>query len=251
MRYISLPNLPRQPVKLAVVDGRISSKVEESLIKHGVNIIKTLKYPLIYDAISQHPDIMLHHVQDKRIIYAPGTSADLLNQLKAYGFELIRGETVLSAKYPGNVAYNVLRIGRLAFHNTKYTDSVLKSELYKIDVEIVDVKQGYSKCAVSIVNENSIITADVGIARTAERKGIDVLLIEPEANILLPGLNNGFIGGSTGLIDENLWAITGSIETLKSAEKIKDFLGKKNIKIAELSDEAIIDIGTILPIITG
>jgi len=45
---------------------------------------------------------------------------------------------------------------------------------------------------------------DRGIAKVAEKKGIDVLVIEEDA-ILLPGFKNGFIGGSTGLIDKEKW----------------------------------------------
>lgn len=248
MKYINIPNLPENSVKLAIVDGRINNKLQNKLLENGVNLILTKYHPALYQSISYHPDIMLHHISQKDIIYAPGIHLDTLNELNTLGFNLIKGESELSNKYPGNIAYNVARVGYFAFHNIKYTDSVLKNELTKLDVELIHVNQGYSKCSISIVDNNSIITADRGIAKAAAKKHVDVLFIEQEESITLPGLANGFIGGSTGLLNKNEWAISGNVKALKSHKIINDFLNSRNIKITSLSDEPIIDIGSIIPL---
>jgi len=250
MNYIENPNSPQKPVTLAVVDGRISTDMEQGFTRLGVRLIKTEKYKGIYEAISYHPDIMIHHTGGEQIVYAPGTPSGVLDDLKHAGFHLMAGSTWISSEYPFNIAYNAARVGRFAFHNLKYTDTVLRDELEKMGVELVHVKQGYTKCSISVVDGSSIITSDAGIARVAESRGVEALLIEPEKDILLPGLNYGFIGGSTGLLDKNTWAVTGSIEKLKSAHKIYDYLAAKAIEIVTLSDGQIIDIGSVIPLLT-
>lgn len=249
MNYISIPNIPKKGVKLAVVDGRISPGLKTGLLGRGIELITTQAHPVLYPAISFHPDIIFFHLGDRKLIYAPDTSENVITKLKDKGFELIKGETVLTRKYPGNICYNAARVGNIVFHNTKYTDRIIKENLYNIDVELVHVNQGYAKCAISVVDENSIITMDKGIAKVAERKGLDVLVVE-EDGILLTGIGCGFIGGSTCLIDEKKWGITGDIGGLKSASKIYDFLSEKEIEIVCLSKEQVTDIGSIIPLIT-
>ena len=250
MKFIEIPNLPTKLVKLALVDGRISNDIEGVLIKKGIDLIKIKPIKSLYNAISCHPDTSIHHLGNEKIIYAPGINESVLASLANYGFNLIRGNSSLSYSYPGNIQYNVARVGNFAIHNTKYTDRLLLEELEKAGVKVIHVKQGYAKCSVCVVNDKSIITADNGIAKVAYLNNIDVLLIEDDDNIGLPGLNRGFIGGSTGLISRNKLAITGNIFKLKSANKIIKFLKSKNIEIEMLSRHKIIDIGTIIPLFT-
>lgn len=247
MKFIDIPNIPEKEVVLAVVDGRISNSVESGFADYGIQTIKTKAHPCLYDSVAFHPDMFLHHIGGKNLVYAPGTSRDTIRDLKEYGFELIRGETELEYKYPGNISYNAARVGKFVFHNTKYTDKILRDFFSKLDVELVHVNQGYAKCAISVVDENSIITMDRGIAKIADKKGLDVLVIE-EKNILLPGLGYGFIGGSSGLIGKNKWAVTGSFETLESCGEILNFLNKKGKKIISLSNQQVVDIGSLIPI---
>lgn len=248
MKYINTPNLPDGPVTLAVVDGRIKENMEEKLLSFGIKLVKTRKYSAVYEAISYHPDIILNHIGGNSIVYAPGTDNNFLKELAELGFQLIIGETFLKDKYPGNIAYNAARVGDYVFHNKKYIDPVLMNELKKRDIELLHVNQGYAKCSIAIVNEKLIITADSGIARVAERKGIETLLIEQDENILLPGMKRGFIGGSSGLINNHTLAVTGNFDSLKSSEKIRKYLNKNGIKPVSLSDEITMDIGSILPL---
>jgi len=248
MNFINVPNLPQKMVRLVLVDGRISPEIEEALRNKGINVIKTLNLQGVYEAVSCHPDIMLHHLGGKRVVYAPGTHGDVLAALRNYGFQLVKGSTGLSFKYPYNIAYNAARVGGFVFHNLKYTDPVLKRELVNAGIEPVHVNQGYSKCSVAVVDSRSIITADAGIAGAAGKKGIDCLLLEPDEGIVLPGLNCGFIGGSTGLISSNKLAVAGEISFLKSFHSILEFLNKRGIEVISLSQGHVLDIGSIIPL---
>ncbi len=247
MKFIEIPNIPEEKVVLAIVDGRINNSLEKGFSAKGIQIVKTKLHTSLYKSVAFHPDMFLHHIGGKNIVYAPGTSEDTVRELEGYGFQLVRGEAELENKYPGNISYNAARVGKYVFHNTNYTDNILKKFFSKLDVELVHVNQGYAKCAISVVDENSIITMDRGIAKIADQKGLDVLVVE-EKNILLKGLDYGFIGGSSGLIDKNTWAVSGKFESLESCLKIIDFLYNKGKTIISLSDQQVVDIGSPIPI---
>ncbi|KNY29591.1 DUF6873 family GME fold protein [Pseudobacteroides cellulosolvens] len=249
MNHIKLPNLPEGKVKGILIDGRISKKITDSLMKMEITPLKTECLSEMYEAVSCHTDIMLHHIGGNRIVHAPGINSNLLDRLTSLGFQMIKGETVLSTKYPANIAYNAARVGNYIIHNLKYTDKILKKELENEGVEFIDVKQGYSKCSVCVVDKNAIITSDKGIGEAASKKGIDVLLIEPDENIVLPGLNMGFIGGCTGKIARDKMVVSGDLTKLKSFVDIVKFANSHGVKVVSLSDEKPIDVGSIIPVL--
>lgn len=250
MFFVTNPNLPENPVGLAIVDERISSEAESELGILGVKILKLQPHGSLYTAVCSHPDMMLHHIGGETIIYAPGTDTKLLDVLRAYGFVLLEGKSVLSPAYPADIAYNVARVGRRYFHNLKYTDPVIKKQLERLGAEPVHIEQGYAKCSVLPVDENSIITSDKGIAKVAEKEGLEVLLVDCGRSIQLPGLNYGFIGGAGGMLGNLTCVLNGSMGKLRCYDAISAFLSKKNIIIKGLSDRQVTDIGSILPLMT-
>ncbi len=250
MGFVEIPNLPQKPVCSVIIDGRVSKEIENGLKNLGVETIRTSAHKAVYEAISCHPDVMLHHLGGNRIVYAPETPEHFLDRLSQMGFDLIEGKTYLTDRYPWTIAYNVARVGRFAFHNLRYTDPVLRDELINLGAELVHVNQGYTKCNVSVVDEKSIITSDIGIAKAARKRGIDVLLIPPKENIKLAGFDEGFIGGSTVLLNRDRWAVAGSIHSLNSSDLIISFLGKRGITAVSLYEGPVMDIGSILPVKT-
>lgn len=245
-RFISTPNLPENNTSLVVIDGRVSKEIEATLYNLNIRIIKTEKIST-YEAISYHPDIMLHHLGDSKIIVAPNISNKLVYKLEDEGFEIMVGRTLVEDKYPKDVAYNVARVDDKAICNVRYTDEVLLNELTKRNAKIIDVRQGYSKCSISILNENAIITSDRGIFEILINHGVDILLIQP-GHVELKGLNYGFIGGATGLISKNVLALCGCIDYHPDSEGIKRFLSKHKIKYVELSKTPLLDYGTLIPL---
>jgi hypothetical protein len=249
MAFMTNPNLPEKAVSLAVVDERISFRAEDGLKALGVKVLKLQPHRGLYPAVSGHPDMQLHHIGGKIMIYAPGTDQTLLDALASYDFTLITGESILTPLYPADIAYNVARVGSWYFHNLRYTDPVVRGILERMGIEPVHVEQGYSKCSVLPVGKESIITTDAGIARAAEKKGLEVLLIDYERSIRLPGLDHGFIGGAAGMLGKAACALNGNIRRLDCFNDFSSFLLKNNIKIAELSNEQVTDIGSILPVL--
>ena len=248
MQDISNPNLPKGKVTYVVIDGRADNDILKSLSALNINAILTQRHPDVYEAISYHPDIMLHHIGFNRIVVAPNTPQPLIDSLENLGMKIIAGATKLKEKYPATIPYNVARVGKFAFHSTKYTDPVLRRLLEEEGVLLIDIKQGYTKCLTCIVDERSIISSDAGICNAAKEVGIDTLLIEQDEAISLKPFNMGFFGGATGLVSPNTLAVTGNIKNMKSFAIIEDFLKMRGKKLAFLSNKGAIDLGSILPI---
>ena len=247
MEYVKKANLPNKKVSKVIVDYRISKESEKTLNKIGIDCIKTVKCKYVYDEINGHPDIQLLHLGDNNVIVANNLFNEYKEILEKLHFNIVSGETTLKEKYPLDIAYNGCIIGNIFVHNLKYTDKILLENLKQMGLNLVNVNQGYSKCSISILNENNIITSDIGIEK-ALSKYINVLYIEDETNIVL-GNMKGFIGGASGLISNDIWCINGDINRLKNCNKILDFLKLNKIELLCLNNSEVVDIGSILPII--
>lgn len=247
-KIIKNSNLPDNKVAKILIDKRMPEKMKKSINDMGIETLEIDSHPYLYEAVSCHPDMVLHHVYDNIIVYEPMLNICIINALKDIGFEMVPGDSRLKPYYPHNIAYNVAAVGKFAFHNLKYTDPVLKQLLEKNNIKLIHVNQGYSKCSVCIVDENSIITSDKGIHKQAVKHGIDSLLIPPQKSIVLKGVDFGFIGGATGKLDKDKLGICGSLINLEAHEMIENFLKRRGIHIIELENGDVYDVGTIMPI---
>lgn len=245
--YVLAPNIPEERVKIVVIDYRADKDIVLTLNNMGIETIKTECCNELYDAINGHPDILMHHVGGNSIVLAPNIYNKMALKFIKKGFAVTKGAAWLLRNYPQNIAYNVLRIGKYAFHNTKYTDRQIRLLYEEMDIKLIHVNQGYTKCSVCVVNENAAITSDIKIAKTLELYDIDTLLIKP-GDIELIGLNYGFIGGASSLISKSEIAFTGCISHLKDYKRIINFLDAKGVKVILLSNKKIIDIGSIIPL---
>ena len=247
MSFLKTPFIPEGRVSLAIVDYRISPIIEENLNKSGIECIKTVRCPELYEAVDGHPDMLMLHIGGNRIILAPNVYEAMTPILAKKGFAVTKGATWLGRNYPGNIAYNVLIVGDVAFHNIKYTDAEVIKALEKENLEILNVSQGYTKCSVCVLDSRTIITSDQKLSRIAERYGIESFLIK-SGGIELKGLNYGFIGGASGLLSEKQIAFTGSLESLEDSRELIDFINSKGFKIITLGEKSLVDYGSILPL---
>lgn len=238
--------IPKIKSPTLIVDGR-ATKIIKNLKKNKFRVIPTIKCNELYDAISYHPDIVIHPLDDDTLIIAPNVHEYYREYLKNTGIKIIKGETWLRDKYPKNIAYNVARVSNYAIHNTRFTDEKLKYYLEKKGISFINTNQGYSKCSVANVGKNSIITSDKSIYKAVTKHHIKALLIE-QGYIELSGLNYGFIGGSTGLIDEKTILFSGKYDHHPSKNEINKFLKKNGVKPIFISNEKIIDLGSIIPL---
>jgi len=239
------PFIPIKKANIAIVDGRIDDEIENNLKSLGLKVIKTIKCEEVHESIAYHPDIVLHPIDYDTLVVAPNVFEYYKDKLKKMGIKLIKGERFLGREYPEDIAYNVGRLSNIAVHNFKYTDEVLKFYLKKQNLSLIDVKQGYSKCSLAIVNERAAITADIPIYKKLRSLGFDILLIEP-GYISLEGQKYGFIGGTNGSLSNNESIISGVIDNHPNKNEILNFFKKNKVKLIFLSKKPILDIGTII-----
>lgn len=239
------PFIPLNKANLVIVDGRISDEIENNLKILGLKVIKTIECKDVDKSIAYHPDIVIHPINHNTLMIAPNVFDYYEDIFKSTNIKLIKGETDLNCKYPADIAYNVGRLKNFAIHNFKYTDEKLKYYLTKENVEFINVKQGYAKCSIAIIGQDSAITADYPIYEKLKQIGFNILLVEP-GHILLEGQKYGFIGGTCGSLSSNLAVISGTLEDHPNKEEILDFYKKNKIELITLSNNKILDIGTII-----
>jgi len=235
----------KNKLQLAIVDKRIPQTIENNLNNIGVNIIKSTACSNTYDAIKYHPDISVCKLNYNNIVVAPNVYDYYKEVLKPYGFNVICGESTIKNKYPYNIHYNIVILKKFAIHNFKYTDKVILDYIEKNNIEKINVSQGYCKCSICVVDDNSIITSDEGIYKEVIKHDIDCLLIE-KGHIDLFELNYGFIGGCSFLLSNNELAFLGNIKKHPDYDKILNFVKSKNKKLISLSNDKLIDLGSVI-----
>lgn len=247
LRFLEEPFIPKSKVKIMLIDGRTQEHILNKLSSFGIDFILTEKCPSVHESLSYHPDIQLHPLGNGKFVVCPELFQSLSNKLSKFGCEIVCGTNSLKSNYPEDIAYNVARIGDVCLHNFKYTDPIIRNYFQDNMLQTANVKQGYSKCSVSILNKSAIITPDKGIHETALKTGIDSLLIS-SGYVTLEGMSYGFIGGCTGLISPDLLAITGSLKNHPDCREILSFAKKHKVDILFLSETTPVDLGSLIPI---
>lgn len=222
---------------MILIDSRIRDIEYKYLIEELKE--KVEKLPLsndVYEEISGHSDIFYTKINDE--IYA-APNASIVKP------EFILGNELVEKEYPKDVKYNICQIGNNII-GSKYADLSL---INKINIF---VKQGYTKCSISVTGSNSCITSDKGIFKELEKHNIDVLYIE-ENNIHLLDKNgniskmNGFIGGASAVINDT-FILFGDINKFneENQNKIIKHLKRYNLKLKYFENLPIIDYGGII-----
>ena len=198
----------------------------------------------VYSSISSHPDIFIFPVDGKTLIHSPEIPESFIKNLDKAHFGLIRSQASPFGKYPDTAPLNAARVGRFIFHNLKLTDAGIKKNAEKFSLHMLHVDQGYTRCSVLAVGANALITSDKGIAKESERAGLDTLLIRA-GNILLPGENYGFIGGSSGTMPDSSIIFLGDVSSHPDFRGIATFLKKHSVAFKYLPHLPLFDGGSL------
>ena len=193
-----------------------------SYLEKNDNEICFIKDNNSYNAVKTHADMCMCQFRDK----------------------LFKGDLrKIGKKYPKDIIYNAVVVGKYFIHNLNYTDPELIKTADKLNLIKISVNQGYTKCNVLPVGDSAIITSDKGIEKIC-RGILDVLLIE-KGHILLPGMNYGFIGGCSGEICNEI-IFNGNLEKHPDFNKIIKFIEKRGKRAKWFTNYPLTDIGSIL-----
>jgi hypothetical protein len=247
MKFIETPNLPKNSVKISIVDCNAGEEIAE-LERLGISVIPSKPLPFLEHSICSHPDMQICHIQGSEFYvfecvynYYKTMIETMCGNMLCENFNKVPYMANSLLTYPDDCILNsvvgkewvIIRKGNSLF------DNIGKNTIY--------VRQGYCKCSICTVCENAIITADKGIAEFAQNNGIDVCIVSNNS-IQLQGYKNGFIGGTCGKISKNTLAFFGDIKKYPDSDKIISFCKNYGIDCISLSNNSLTDYGSLIPI---
>ncbi|MDU5106245.1 DUF6873 family GME fold protein [Clostridium sp.] len=229
---------------ICFIDYRATQREKDVLSSLNLKVIEIPKSNDVYTAINGHVDIQLNILdkKSKKVIINRNMDKNFKENLSKLNIQFVESEKYLESSYPNNIFLNALILDDYFVHNLKFTDKNLLN--FQKNKTLINVKQGYTKCSCLPVSKNAIITNDTGIYKILSNYNFDILLL-PAGDIILEGLDYGFIGGTGGLINDDTIAFFGNLEYYKYGNEVKAFLKKHNVTPIYLSNMKLHDRGSL------
>ena len=225
-----------------IIGEKYRDLLEIPLSERGVIPLWMPDDPYVDGRLSGHADLSLNKFGENNIILSEYLqNTELSEQIRALGYECIFTYNAEKPEYPYDAGLNVCQIGDALIYNSKSVCETLDNTICVSNR--IDCRQGYTKCAVCVVNENAIITQDKAIHAKAMANGIDSLSVS-DGIAELDGFDCGFIGGATFKLSEHQMAFTGTIECPQEKNAIESFLAQRGIEAVYLTDRKLFDIGS-------
>lgn len=254
--------------------------LRRALEKTGHNVFNVLSSDIVPDAISSHPDIYMCRIKniltiDDMIVTEPDIREMYIRQMQSDNDNFAespiipalraddgRGHIVfemghIGYDYPEDAVYNAAATDRFFLHNISCTSPSLLDRARSAGLEIIPVRQGYTKCSCVTVGDRAVITADGGILRTLSAYNeeilketgrredtIDVLPVE-QGHVKLPGFDYGFLGGASGCVEDVIY-FNGDLSLHPDFEKIRIFIEERGYRIRYFPGEELTDIGSVI-----
>lgn len=228
--------------KKVIIDNRMRQIEKQKLQNMGYEIIEIQTSPNVYTEISSHVDIFACKIENEIIVEPTQNINNISNK--------IYGKDKVLSQYPFDIKYNVCIIGNKAIHNLKYTDEILKKELFNKGFKLINTTQGYTNCSIAVIDNRSAIVTDKGLNKILQKNGIDTLYLSNELDIkLLNGKQysnkRGFIGGCISRINNKI-IVFGELKKIDPENKIREFIKKRNLEIIEFCGLDVIDYGGLI-----
>ncbi len=228
-----------------VVSGEYPFLVDSISKLYANEIIRTEANPYLDQRIAYHPDMQF--IDFGETVFVLKGSEYLEDHFKNLGKHIIY-TSLPSKDYPKDVLCNGKIIGDNFICNKRTIFSGILDYAQKTGYNIIDVKQGYTGCSVFSASPNAVLTGDMGIYSILKKNGFRAFLIDNNQEILLPGYNCGFIGGAGGFLGNSSACLTGAFKSKECMKSIFDVFSENSIELNILSDEAVIDVGGIIPL---
>lgn len=226
-------------MKMLLIGERYRDSLERALHFHGFEPYWLPDNPLLDKRLASHTDLSVFK-HDNTVVLARHLFADslLVKLLTNRGYKVYCCRSEQNIVYPNDVLLCACCIGDRIIHNSKYTDASITENAC---TGIIHVNQGYARCTVLAVDDNSIITADEGVAEAARIAGMEVLKISNEG-IELEGFDQGFIGGASFKAGGTIY-FTGKLGDHPDTEAIRVFIEERGLGCCSLTDKPLFDIG--------
>ena len=230
---------------LAVIDPRMPSAARHALNKI-CEVVELPPFSALDKRVASHPDMLMFRLESMLFVctdYYREASEAIKKIISKSGLELILTDDLLKSHYPYDVKFNVLYFKGGLVGNLAYISEEIKEAALHMNIPTASVKQGYTKCS-SVALKDAVISADKGICDAVTTLGYDALQVSPKG-VGLNGYDCGFIGGATGVYENNVF-FCGDAKKHPDYNEILNFCSARGYEIISLSDAPLYDVGTIL-----
>lgn len=225
-------------MRRVIVSHRAQEGLLDYLRREGFDPILSQPNQQVDARISDHPDLFVF-ADGECLIVDPWHYDHYARNLPDK--PLVRGTLPATGLYPADTRYNALVVGGCLIHGPETDPRIL--ERY---TDRIPVKQGYVRCSLLPVDDQSLITSDRGLARALSHR-YEVLTIEP-GTIGLPGFPYGFIGGASGCLDPLAVHLTGDPGEGTEGSRIRKFCEKHRRALCYPAKLPWLDLGSLIPV---
>ena len=245
--FVTDPNLPIRCTSI-IIGEKYSGFFDKPLESLSIEPIYVPDNPYISEKLSGHCDLSVFHAGENRLFLAPNLNGSRFSdKVREKGVEIEYLPVNQGKIYPNDAQLNACAVGKNLICNINTLSPEIVNYFTSKGTNIISCRQGYTRCSVCVVDDNSIITSDRGAASACSSAGMNVLQISP-GNIDLPGYEYGFIGGSAFKISADKLAFTGNLNMHPDRNKIFDFLKFRNVEPVFLTENPVFDIGSAVPL---
>ena len=232
-------------MSLILLGERYRPHLDAPLRNLGLNPLYLPDNPMLDPRLAGHADLSVF-AAGERIWLSPQLKGTEIHEILLKIGYFVYFPNILEGKtYPADAHLNLCAVGKHLFFSPKASvPAIVEFLTISEDYQPIPVKQAYLRCAMLPADEESIITADPGVAKAARAAGLQVLQIEP-GHVALEGYDYGFLGGAGFLLTEQKLAVlTGRLERHPDKGRIEAFLRERGLALHTLTDEPIFDIGS-------
>jgi len=225
---------------MIIIDKNTPTLAKEKLSEY-CELLELETSGITYPAISGHPDIFFCQTPSGLIV-APNLPQEYFSLLERHKVKYQKGEIAVGKAYPQTAPYNSVVTSKYIIHNLKLSDPVLLKACEGLTQ--IHVNQGYTRCNLIALNNNTFITSDKGICDSLLDLGLHCHYFPPD-EIMLESFPNGFLGGACGIWDRKMF-ICGSLKHHSWGNEFRRIVEAVGYEIIELLDESLMDVGSIL-----
>lgn len=226
--------------KHVIIGERYRAKLGSALEDAELTPIYLPDNPFVAPALAGHADLSVFSTGRKLILAPYLRNSRAAAELAALDRELCFADILQGAEYPADCGINACAVGEKLLCRENVTAAEILACFQAKNR--INIRQGYARCSICVVNDKAIITADFGAASAAERAGLEALRVAP-GFFDLPGYEYGFIGGASFKLSPDKLVFTGDISAHPDAEKIVRFVRAHGVEPVYITRDKPIDIG--------
>ena len=213
-------------MRYLICDARAPGWFWDAAREHGLTPLPLPAFSRLGPAVCGHMDTLFCVLAGRlfchRDYYAIPSAKKALDLFAAAcGLTVETTVQPIGPDYPDDILFNVLCMEHDLFGFLPNVSKKVVEAARRSGYRLHNIRQGYARCSACAVGPKALITADPGLADACRQAETDVLLIRP-GFIELPGLSQGFIGGCSGSVGDDL-VFCGNLDLHPDAERIREF----------------------------